>query len=125
MPQGTNLYCEVFLTGHKVTREELAQWLVTNVQCVASGMLLSKDGLELQVRNNPRLKKESPSELARLQSNDKSGFVFSDLTLEIEPANETMETGDFVAAVRPLLAQLKERGFEIHVASDLEDELID
>lgn len=124
MPQGIQLYCEVFLTGVHVTREELAQWLATNAQCVASGMLLSREGLEIEVRNNPRVKNESPSQLAQLRSDSKSGFVFSNLTLEIEPANETMETGDFVAAVRPLLTQLRGRGFEIHVASDLEAQLI-
>lgn len=118
------LFCEVFLNGKTVSRSEMAKTLTkTGVFSVSGNVCISPE-IEVEIRNNPRVKGEPEIALAELRNDPNSGFMFSDLVLEIEPAASSVGTDEYVSAVRELLLQLRESGFTVNVASDLEERLL-
>lgn len=124
MSHNQNLFCEVFLNGKTLDRNEMAATLAATGAFSVSGNICLSSAMEIEIRNNPRLKGESEETLAVLRNNPISGFMFSALVLEIEPARSSVGTDEYVSAVRELLLQLRESGFTLNVASDLEDELL-
>lgn len=118
------LFCEVFLNGKTLDRNEMAAILADTGVFSVAGNTCASSAIEIEIRRNPRLKGESEETLAELRNNPSFGFMFSDLVLEIEPATNSIGADEFVSAVRELLVQLRVSGFAVSVASDLEEKLV-
>jgi hypothetical protein len=123
MTHETNLHCEVFLNGPVLVRAEMLTWLVANAGCTVNGFFAINQVLEIEVRNNPRLKRMNASELASLRANTESAFVYSELILEIDPISNEVSRNDYVAELRTLLSQLCNGGFMVNICSEMETEL--
>ena len=124
MSQHKNLECEVFLTSRLSTREQLAESLGTLPGYSAAGFEVASSVLEIEVRNNPRLKGISSAELQRLRADTGVAFMYSDLVLEVCPASETVNEDEFVSEMKRMTACLIRSGFSVRVATDLDVDLV-
>lgn len=117
-------FCELFVVGTTDSRESLLTLIEQVTGGTKQGFVVTHEGVEFEVRNNPRRKGVASDELERLESSSKNGFVYTPYTVEAEPIDEAMALSEFVAVVRPVIETLRSIGFSVHVSSDLETELI-
>ncbi len=119
-----NTFCELFVVGTTDSRESLLTLIEQVTGGTKQGFVVAHEGVEFEVRNNPRRKGVASDELERLESSAENGFVYTPYTVEAEPIDEGMASSEFVAVVRPVIETLRSSGFSVHVSSDLEAELI-
>ena len=116
-------FCELFVVGTTDSRESLLALIEQATGGPKLGFSLTHEGIEFEVRNNPRRKGVATDELERLETNPENGFVYSPDTIEVEPIDEQMDSSTFVSVVRPIIDALRNSGFSVHISSDLEAEL--
>ena len=116
-------FCELFVVGTTDSRESLLALIEQATGGTRQGFVVTYEGVEFEVRNNPRRKGIADDELERRESNSENGFVYTPYTVEAEPVDEAMISSEFVAVVRPVIETLRSSGFSVHVSSDLEAEL--
>ena len=116
------LFAELFIIGEVKSRETLTALLASILKKDSDGFTVCHQGVEFEVRNNPRRKGHTDTELRGFEDNPNNGWINTPFAIEAAPV-ESLGEDAFVSEVRFVVAELASRGLTIRVASDLEEEI--